>query len=88
VVGVGTERLPAWGIDGGRRRLPQRLGVTARRGFCWATHEPRGAIDPRECARGLGLQRERPKEGVLRRRRQCRGGGGGSVARGGEKDGT
>jgi hypothetical protein len=30
------------------------------------------AIDPRECARGLGLQRERPEEGVLRRRRQWR----------------
>jgi hypothetical protein len=39
-------------------------GETARRMFCWATHDPGGAIGPRECARELGLQRERPEEGV------------------------
>jgi hypothetical protein len=85
VVGVRADGLPVWGIDGGRQRLPRRLGVTARRGFCWATRDPGGAIEPRECARELRLQLERPEEGVLRWR-QWRGGG--SVTRGGEKDGA
>jgi hypothetical protein len=45
---------PTRACGGGRRERPRRPGVTARRMFCWATRDPGGAIDPRECARELG----------------------------------
>jgi hypothetical protein len=75
----------------GDRRRPAAVAAAARgerRGGCFAGQRATmgGAIGPRECARELGLPRERPEEGVLRRRWQWRGGG--SVVRGGEKDDT
>jgi hypothetical protein len=64
----------------------RRLGGNGEEDVLLGNARPWGAIGPRECARELGLQRKRPEEGVLRRRRQWRGGG--SVVRGGEKDGA
>jgi hypothetical protein len=53
---------------GGRWR-PAAVAAAARgkrRGGCFAGQHMTlgGAIGPRECARELGLQRERPEEGV------------------------
>jgi hypothetical protein len=41
VAGVGTEELPARGIDGGQRRLPRRLGENGEEGADMVNTRPR-----------------------------------------------
>jgi hypothetical protein len=88
-----SPRVDGWSEWG--RRGCRRGGSTAAGGGCLGDSGWRWGggcagqraslgcvIDPRECTRGLGLQRERPEEGVLRRRRQWRDGAGGGTREG------
>jgi hypothetical protein len=81
VAGVGTEERPARGIDGGRRRLPRRLGGSA--GL--------GNTRPREVHWGLVKLGEWSAGGERERGRDLKAAamaGGSSVARGGEEEGA
>jgi hypothetical protein len=64
VVGAGTEELPARGIDGGRRRLPRRIGGNGEEGAGLDNTRPRevhwGLVKLVE--RLVGGERERGRE--------------------------
>jgi hypothetical protein len=83
----GWSELGRRGCRRGDRQRPAAVAAAARgeqRVGCFAGQHAtlEGAIGPRECARELGLQRERPEEGVLRRQWQWRAGWLGGTRRG------
>jgi hypothetical protein len=78
LAGVGNRQRPAAVIAAARAPVRLLLG--------WTTNEPGRRVLPREGARGRGLERGRPEEAVLQRRRQWRGAAR-LAARGGVREG-
>jgi hypothetical protein len=66
VAGVGARVSPAREFDSGRRRWPQRRGLRRGDGSGWTMRDPRGALGPREDARGAGWKGDASPHDLLK----------------------